>query len=57
MKCYAMQRPKHRLSTEDKKKLRGVVNEYLALSTVVGSEKALEIMEEIREKESEVQGE
>lgn len=57
MKCYAMQRPKHRLSTADKKKLQGLVTEYMALSTVVGAEKALDIMQEIRQKESEVQGE
>ena len=51
MKCYAMQRLKHRLSTEDKKKLRGTVSEYITLSTVVGAEKALKIVKENREKE------
>ena len=56
MKCYVMQKPKHKLSAEAKKKLQGIVNEYLALSTVVGSEKALDIMKEIREEKNEVEG-
>lgn len=51
MKCYAMQRPKRRISAADKKKLREIVSEYVALSTVVGVEKALEIVKENREKE------
>lgn len=51
MKCHLMQKPKYKnkLSTADKKKLQGVVNEYLALSTVVGVEKASEIIKKERE--------
>ena len=44
MKCHLMQRPKHRASTEDKKKAQKIVNEYMALSLAVGPKKALEIM-------------
>ena len=57
MKCYAMQKPKHKLSAADKKKLQGIVSGFVALSTVVGPEKALEIVKENRKKESEVEGE
>lgn len=54
MKCYLMQRPKHRASTEDKKKVEKIVNEYIGLSLVVGHKKALEILKENRKNESEV---
>lgn len=46
MKCYAMQKPKHKLSAEAKKKLRKDISEFVALSTVVGAEKALKILKE-----------
>ena len=46
MKCHLMQNPKHKLSAEDKRKLQGIVNEYITLSTVVGEKKALEIVKE-----------
>lgn len=39
-----MQRPKRRASTEDKKKVQKIVNEYMALSLAVGHKKALEIL-------------
>lgn len=54
MKCHLMQRPKHRVSTEDKKKAQKIVNEYMALSLAVGPKKALEIMKANRRNESEV---
>ena len=44
MKCHLMQRPKRRASTEDKKKVQKIVNEYMALSLAVGHKKALEIL-------------
>lgn len=55
MKCYAMQKPKHKLSAKAKKELQKDINEFMTLSTVVGSKKALEILKQ--RKESEVQGE
>lgn len=54
MKCHLMQRPKHRASTEDKKKVQRIVNEYMALSLAVGHKKALEILKANGNKESEV---
>ena len=54
MKCHLMQRPKHRASTEDKKKAQKIVNEYMALSLAVGPEKALEIMKARNEEASKV---
>lgn len=46
MKCHLMQRPKHRVSTEGKKKAQKIVNEYMALSLAVGHKKALGILKE-----------
>lgn len=54
MKCHLMQRPKHRASTEDKKKAQKIVDEYMTLSLAVGPKKALDIMKVNRNKESEV---
>ena len=54
MKCHLMQRPKrpkHRASTEDKKKVQKIVNEYMALSLAVGHKKSLEIMKARNESE------
>lgn len=55
MKCHLFQKSKHRLSTADKKKLQGKINEYMKLSIIYGHEKALEILKQ--RKESEVEGE
>lgn len=46
MKCYAMQKPKHKLSAKAKKELQKDITEFIALSTVVGSKKALKILKE-----------
>ena len=46
MKCQLLQKPKYKLSVADKKKLQGIVNQYLTLSTVVGVEKASEILKD-----------
>lgn len=54
MKCHLMQRPKHRASTKDEKKIQKIVNEYMALSLAVGHKKALEILKANGRKESEV---
>lgn len=54
MKCHLMQRPKHRASTEDRKKAQKIVDEYMTLSLAVGPKKALEIMKANGNKESEV---
>lgn len=51
MKCHLMQRPKHRASTEDKKKTQKIVDEYMTLSLAVGHKKALEIMKARNESE------
>ena len=51
MKCHLMQRPKHRASTEDKKKTQNIVDEYMTLSLAVGHKKALEIMKTRNESE------
>ena len=51
MKCHLMQRPKHRASTEDKKKAQKIVDEYMTLSLAVGHKKALEIMKTRNESE------
>lgn len=54
MKCYAMRRPQHRLSTKAKKKLQRDVNDYVKLSIIFGHDKALEVLKQ--RKESEVEG-
>ncbi len=46
MKCYAMQRPKHRLSAKVKKKLHKDIDEYMRLSMIYGHTKALEILKQ-----------
>ena len=51
MKCHLMQRPKHRVPTEDKKKAKKIVDEYMTLSLAVGPKKALEIMKARNESE------
>lgn len=51
MKCLLMQRPKHRVPTEDKKKAKKIVDEYMTLSLAVGPKKALEIMKARNESE------
>lgn len=55
MKCYLKhkQKSKHKLSSQDRKKLHGLVNEFMSLSIVVGPEKALEILKESKRNESE----
>ena len=44
MKCHLMQKPKHKnkLSSEDKRKVQGIVNNFINLSFVCGAEKAME---------------
>lgn len=51
MKCFLMQRPKHRVSAEDKKKSQKIVDKYMTLSLAVGPKKALEIMKARNESE------
>lgn len=47
MKCaYYQKQKKSKLSTEGKKRLSNIVNNFMAKSLVVGPEKALEIMKE-----------
>lgn len=47
MKCaYYQQQKQNRLSTESKKKLNNIVNDFMEKSIVVGPEKALELMKE-----------
>ncbi len=53
MKCYAMQRPKHRLSTKAKKKLQKDIDEYMRLSMICGHTKALEILKEHKRSDTE----
>lgn len=50
MKCYLMQKPKHKISAENKKKLQNIVNKYMASSLIVGHEKALEILKKDAER-------
>lgn len=57
MKCYAMQKPKHKLSAKAKKELHKDIDTYMRLSIVCGHKKALNILKESKRKESEVQGE
>lgn len=47
MKCAYYQKQKNnRLTTESKKRLKNIVNDFMTKSFVVGPEKALEIMKE-----------
>ena len=47
MKCaYYHNQKKSKLSTEGRKQLSNIVNNFMAKSIVVGPEKALEIMKE-----------
>ena len=55
MKCYLMQKPKHKLSAEAKKKIQKDCDDYVKLSVIYGHKKALEILKQ--RKESEVEGE
>ncbi len=51
MKCYAMQKPKHKLSAKAKKELRKDIDEYMRLSMICGHKKALEILKQRKESE------
>lgn len=55
MKCYLRhkQKSKHKLSSEDRKKVQGRMNEFMSLSIAVGSKKALEILRESKTNEKE----
>ena len=46
MKCYAMQKPKHKLSAKAKKELQKDLDEYMRLSMICGHKKALAILKE-----------
>ena len=50
-----MQKPKHKLSAEAKKKIQKDCDDYIKLSVIYGHKKALEILKQ--RKESEVEGE
>ena len=54
MKCaYYQKQKKNRMTTEDRKRLNEVVNDFMQKSIIVGPEKALEIMREENEKKEE----
>ena len=50
MKCHLFQKSKHKnkLTAEDKRKVQGIVNNFINLSVVCGVEKASEIMKQQR---------
>ena len=48
MKCHLMQKPKHKLSAEAKKKLQKDCDDYIKLSMIYGHKKALEILKQRR---------
>ena len=51
MKCaYYQTKKQNRMTTEDKKYLSEVVNDFMQKSIVVGTDKALEMMKEEKEK-------
>lgn len=53
MKCaYYQRRKQDRMTTEDKKRLNEVVNDFMQKSVVVGPDKALEMMKEEQEKQN-----
>ena len=50
MKCaYCQKQKQDRMTTEDKKRLDKMVNDFMKKSIIVGPEKALEIMEKEKE--------
>ncbi len=54
MKCAYYQRQKQdRMTTEDRKRLSEVVNDFMQKSMVAGVDKALEMMQEENEKKEE----